>query len=135
MAQKDENLTENEYPEPELVGYRNPPFASRFRKGQSGNPRGRLRGRRRQLPYAAALGQEVTIRENGRERGVTAAEAFLVHLTKRGLDGDTAAARAAMAAIEDIRGTDVSVPQSLQCVLRYVSVGCVNDAVECLRIG
>ena len=45
----------------------------------------------------------VTIREDGVERRVTAAEAFLLHVTKRGLEGDGAAARAAMAAIEVAR--------------------------------
>ena len=45
----------------------------------------------------------VTIREDGVERRVTAAEAFLLHVTKRGLEGDGAAARAAMAAIEEAR--------------------------------
>ena len=45
----------------------------------------------------------VTIKEDGVERRVTAAEAFLLHLTKRGLEGDGAAARSAMAAIEEAR--------------------------------
>ena len=128
-------MSEDEHPEEEIVGYRNPPLASRFRKGQSGNPKGRPRGRHRELPYEAVLGQEVIIRENGRERRVTADEAFLLHLTKRALDGDTAAARAAIAAIEDIRGTDVPVPRSVSTVIQFVDPGCVNRAVECLRIG
>jgi hypothetical protein len=36
----------------------------------------------------------------------------------------------------EIRGTDVSVSDGLSAiVIRFVSPGCVNDAVECLRIG
>ena len=130
-------MTEDEDSIQEIVGYRNPPRGSRFRKGQSGNPKGRPRGRRREeLPYEAVLGQEVTIRENGRERRVTAAEAFLLQLTKLGLDGDSAAARAAIDAIGDIRGTHPSVPDGpLVIIDSFVSPGSVSTAVECLRIG
>ena len=68
-------------------------------------------------------------------RRVTAAEAFLLRFTKLGLDGDIAAAGAAIAAIGDIRGTDVPVPRSIKTVVQFVSPGCVNTAVEYLRIG
>src|SRR3954463_340052 len=130
------NLTEDEDSTQEILGYRNPPLASRFHKGQSGNPKGRPRGRRSALPYEAVLGQEVIIRENGRERRVTAAEAFLLQLTKLGLDGDTAAARAAIAAMGDIRGTDPSDPDPIEMiVISIVDPGSVSAAVECLRIG
>ncbi len=82
------------------VGYGRPPTATRFRKGQSGNPRGRPPNRHKEAPYEAVLGQMVTIREDGRERRVTAAEAFLLRLTKRGLEGDGPAARDTMRVIE-----------------------------------
>lgn len=84
------------------VGYARTPESSRFPKGQSGNPRGRPPGRRNEAPYESVLGQLVTIREDGVERRVTAAEAFLLHMTKRGLEGDGAAARSAMAAMRGI---------------------------------
>ena len=85
------------------VGYRKPPASTRFRKGQSGNPRGRPRNRHRDIPYDTVLGQMVTIREDGRERRVTAAEAFLLQLTRKGLQGDSSAARASLQAIENAR--------------------------------
>src|ERR1700692_3165014 len=85
------------------VGYRKPPRAMRFTKGQSGNPAGRPRGRHREAPYEAVLGQMVKIREGGAERYVMAAEAFLLQLTKRALEGDDAAARASLTVIEEAR--------------------------------
>lgn len=89
-------------------GYKRPPTATRFRKGQSGNPQGRPRNRHRDVPYDAVLGQMVTIREDGHERHVTAAEAFLLQLTRKGLEGDNAAARASMTAIEAARGSSAT---------------------------
>ncbi|OWV31951.1 hypothetical protein B5C34_15775 [Pacificimonas flava] len=55
------------------------------------------------LPHEAVLGQMVTVREDGRERRITAAEAFLLHVTKAGLGGDSQAARTALKAIEEAR--------------------------------
>ena len=75
--------------------YGKPPRRTRFRKRQSGNPAGRPPGRKKEPPYEAVLGQMVTVREDGIERRVTAAEAFALYLTKQGLDGDSSALRQA----------------------------------------
>jgi len=82
-------------------GYGKPPAVTLFKKGESGNPRGRPKNRHRSVPYNAVLGQIVTIREDGQERRVTAAEAFLLQLTQKDLAGDSAAARDSLDAIEN----------------------------------
>ena len=118
---------------PEDVGYGRPPTATRFKKGQSGNPRGRPRARRREIPYDFLLGQMVTIREDGRERRVTAAEAFLLQLTKKGLQGDGASARASLAAIEAARATHSAEQQvPVRLVWKFVTPGSVGCSLEAL---
>jgi hypothetical protein len=117
------------------VGYRKPPKATRFTKGRSGNPAGRPRGRYREAPYEAVLGQMVKIREGGTERRVTAAEAFLLKLTKRGLEGDSAATRASLAVIEEARqrhGTGQSQVGAM--TIAFVAAGSVTYALEPLRM-
>jgi Family of unknown function (DUF5681) len=116
------------------IGYGKPSASTRFREGQSGNPRGRPRGRRKAPPYDTVLGQMVTIREDGVERRVTAAEAFLLHVTKRGLEGDGAAARAAMAAIEEARAALRRGVAGMIFITREERPGTVTDAIEPLRI-
>jgi hypothetical protein len=117
------------------VGYRKPPGATRFAKGRSGNPSGRPRGRHRQAPYESVLGQMMRIREGGAERHVTAAEAFLLQLAKRGLKGDGAASRECLAMIEQARerqGADQSPISTI--VLVGVAPGSVTSALEPLRM-
>ena len=112
----------------EPVGYGSPPKATRFQKGRSGNPKGRPRNRRRDIPYDTLLGQMVTVREDGRERRVTAAEAFILQLTKKGLEGDNASARAGLAAIENARaarrghGGDLETIRVILCSFGSCSV-------------
>lgn len=114
--------------EPEPAGYGQPPRSTRFRKGQSGNPRGRPKNSRREIPYDTVLGQMVTIREGGRERRVTAAEAFLLQLTQKGLAGDSAAARASLEAIETARAAR-SDTDAGPTKLVWKSVGSGMDAI------
>ena len=115
------------------VGYRKPPRTTRFAKGRSGNPAGRPRGRHRETPYETVLGQMVTIREDGSERRVTAAEAFLLQLTKRGLEGDSAAARASLAVIEQA-GQRHGQSQVETLTIEFVEPGSVTSAMEPLRM-
>ncbi|RWN26900.1 MAG: hypothetical protein EOR97_28005 [Mesorhizobium sp.] len=63
--------------EDETVGYRKPPKKSRFKPGQSGNPRGRRkRIENIGLAVLTELSQPITVRENGQEHVLTKRDAI-----------------------------------------------------------
>ncbi len=71
------------------VGYGKPPLHSRFKKGQSGNPKGRPKGA---LNLATVLlktlRERVVINENGRRAEITKLEAALKQLVNKSASGD-----------------------------------------------
>lgn len=76
------------------VGYQKPPKATRFAKGQSGNPSGRPKGKRNwATALHAALEQAVIVTENGRQRQVTKLEAATMQLVNKAAAGDANAIR------------------------------------------
>ena len=80
-------------------------------------------------------GQIVTIRDGAGTRKVTAEEAFLLQLTKRGLEGNGPAARDAMEAIETARAKRAAeVDGKITFVTTYVDPGSVTTALERLRM-
>jgi len=57
---------------PYRVGYKRPPLHTRFKKGQSANPRGRPRGSKNLSTLLDdALNEPVVITENGKSRRIT----------------------------------------------------------------
>lgn len=117
------------------VGNKRPPAGTRFAKGLSGNPKGRPRGRHRKAPYEAVLGQMVTVRDGTTERRMSAAEAFMLHMAKRGLEGDGSANRAMIAAIEEVRASQATENGYPAIIVRTsVAPGSVNSALEPLRM-
>jgi hypothetical protein len=69
------------------IGYGKPPAASRFRKGQSGNPRGR-RGTSLSSLLVAALNEPVSITVDGERRRVTKREAIVTHMVDKSASAD-----------------------------------------------
>jgi hypothetical protein len=85
----------------ERVGYRRPPVGTRFRPGQSGNPRGRPKGARNlSTVVAAALSERVAVNENGHRRRITKLEAAVKQLVNRAASGEARATQLLLALVQ-----------------------------------
>ncbi len=80
----------SEYP----VGYGKPPQHSRFKKGRSGNPRGRPKRSESFARLAQrTLNERIAIKENGERRVISKLEAVLKQLINKAATGDARAIR------------------------------------------
>ena len=71
------------------VGFGKPPEQSQFRKGLSGNPRGRPKGAlNKKTILSRALREKVVITENGKRKRVTKHEALYKQLVNKSVSGD-----------------------------------------------
>lgn len=119
----------------EEVGKGRPPIASRFKPGQTGNPKGRPRRKRAISPYEKILGQMVGLRENGVERRMRADAAFLLHIVTKGLAGDGVMARAALGALKKTKDCAPSAERTRQIVFSTCAdPGDLRHAVRALQI-
>ena len=80
------------------VGYGKPPKAKQFKRGRSGNPKGRPKGSRNlATDLAAELGEPITVREDGRSRRISKQRALIKSLMAKALQGDVRATAAMLA--------------------------------------
>jgi len=85
------------------VGYGNPPVHTRFKKGQSGNPKGRRKGQRNvHTVVDEALSQRITIREGNRTRSVTKLDAVILTMISAALKGDAKALASLIALLRSL---------------------------------
>ena len=71
------------------AGYGKPPKSGRFKKGQSGNPKGRPKGVKNfQTELCSVLRSKVTVTEAGKPKSVSTVEAALMRLREKALKGD-----------------------------------------------
>jgi hypothetical protein len=63
------------------TGFGKPPKKTRFRKGQSGNPKGRPKGARNfKSDVLDALSQPISVTENGKRKAITSQKALILRL-------------------------------------------------------
>jgi hypothetical protein len=80
--------------EPSDVGYGKPPKHTQFKKGQSGNLKGRPKGTLNLATVLQrALREQVVVNENGRRKVITKLEAAITQLVNKAASGDAHAMR------------------------------------------
>jgi len=77
-------------PEPDTsVGYGTPPKSTRFKKGVSGNPKGRPKGSRNVAAvFAKTLREKVVINEHGQRKTISKLEAAVEQFVNKAASGD-----------------------------------------------
>jgi hypothetical protein len=71
------------------VGYGNPPQHTRFKKGQSGNPKGRPKGTKNfKTDLEEELKEQVKITEDGRDDLISKQRVIVKRLVQKAINGD-----------------------------------------------
>ena len=104
----------------ETVGYRKPPVKTQFKKGTSGNPRGRPAGSRNvALAIREVFTAPITIRQGEKTRRVSTLEALSRKQLEQGLKGDH---RAILAIVKMAKEMGLlQQPEPPQCDLRRLT--------------
>lgn len=88
MGNESANGGDNDYE----VGYKRPPKANQFRKGQSGNPKGRKKGVRNLMSDVRdEFGMRISLNEGGSKIRVTKQRGMIKSLAVKAIKGDTRA--------------------------------------------
>jgi hypothetical protein len=96
------------------VGYGKPPRYTRFKKGQSGNPKGRPGGAKNLLTLLTeALNERVIITENGGRRKISKRQAVIKQIVNQAAKGDWRAAKLLFDIAQEIESrTEPQTPES-----------------------
>ena len=71
------------------TGYRRPPKSGRFKKGVSGNPKGRPKGSSNFLTLLdQELAQPIVVNENGKKKTITRMQAMVKRIVASAMQGD-----------------------------------------------
>ena len=85
------------------TGYARPPKHGQFKKGQSGNPKGRPKGvKNLKTALEHELNTKVTLKEGGKIKTVSKTEALVKSTINKALGGDTKAAQLVITLIKEL---------------------------------
>ena len=99
-------------PSDHKVGYRKPPRHRQFKKGQTGNPKGRPKGAKNiKTELAEELQEKIVVREDGKRIVVSKQRAIIKSLEAKALKGDTRAANALLNLAYKYLSPDESQPE------------------------
>ena len=109
-SQRDHGQSSETPPDYE-IGYGRPPVHSRFKPGQSGNPKGRPKGHRNvRTVVEEALNKRITIREGDRTRSLSKLDGVVLTIVNKALQGDAKAQTALIALLRSL-GMTAEVPE------------------------
>ncbi len=90
-----------------IVGHSRAPEEHRFRKGRSGNRKGRPKGRKNlKTDLVEELSERIAITENGRKKKVSKQRLMIKSLTAKAIKGDTKAANILIGLVAQSVGLD-----------------------------
>lgn len=96
------------------VGYGRPPAHSRWRKGQSGNPRGRKKGEHNlHTVVRREIGETIQISEAGKPKRITKLEAVVKSLMAHSIKGNPRHTTILLAVVKELPDQDLQHAKTL----------------------
>lgn len=96
------------------IGYKRPPKSSQFKKGRSGNPKGRPKSSKNLITLLEKeLDQPVIVNENGRKRKLSRRQAMAKRIVADALQGDRKALFLLLDVLRRMDRLAISEPPSL----------------------
>jgi Family of unknown function (DUF5681) len=120
------------------VGFGKPPRKTRFERGKSGNPGGRVKGSKNVSKLLLeALGEPVVVNENGERKRITKGEAMIKQLVNKGASGDARSIQLLLAEMRSRLESELphdQAPQAAKDQLLMLERLTVEERIEFRRL-